>query len=205
KALKSRIRISNPELFTSFMQNEQSILLMTSHYANWEWMLLGCGAHDLPPIHPIYKPLSNKSMDQMMNRIRSRFGSQPIPKDNTIMSIIQRKKYQEAYGIVGDQAPYHLEEKYWTQFLHQDTAFYEGAEKIARLTKFPVLFAHMQRHKRGYYEITFEVLAEPPYKKMPQNELIEAYVKALEKQILAGPSDWLWTHNRWKYHRGLYE
>ena len=33
------------------------------------------------------------------------------------------------------------------------------------------------------------------------NAVIDAYVRALETQIAAYPSEWLWAYRRWKYDR----
>ena len=42
---------------------------------------------------------------------------------------------------------------HWTSFLGQDTAFYVGAEQIARATRLPIVYMLMRRVKRGYYKI----------------------------------------------------
>jgi KDO2-lipid IV(A) lauroyltransferase len=32
-------------------------------------------------------------------------------------------------------------------------------------------------------------------------EIIQMYVSALEKEIIAAPEYWLWSHKRWKHKR----
>jgi KDO2-lipid IV(A) lauroyltransferase len=87
--------------------------------------------------------------------------------------------------------------------LGRDTAFFTGPEKLARLLKAPLVFAHMQRVRRGYYRVRFEVLAIPPYPQ-PDGELMERYIRALETQIRAAPQDWVWVYKRWKYRKSVY-
>jgi KDO2-lipid IV(A) lauroyltransferase len=51
--------------------------------------------------------------------------------------------------------------------------------------------------KRGYYECTLVTIGEPPYLKGEEN-VVENYVRAVEKRIIEEPASWLWSHNRWK-------
>ena len=57
-----------------------------------------------------------------------------------------------------DQAPVSTDKRYWTRFLGQDTAFYVGAEQIARATRLPVLYVLMRRVRRGFYEVEIREL-----------------------------------------------
>ncbi len=57
-----------------------------------------------------------------------------------------------------DQAPVSTDKRYWTKFLGQDTAFYVGAEQIARATRLPIMYMVMRRVQRGYYEVELRLL-----------------------------------------------
>jgi KDO2-lipid IV(A) lauroyltransferase len=96
-------------------------------------------------------------------------------------------------------------DKHWTRFLNQDTAFFVGAEKIARFLDAPVAYVAMRRLRRGYYAVHLHVLAEPPYDGSEAEHgdgwITEAYARKLEAEIRASPADWLWVHNKWKYPR----
>jgi KDO2-lipid IV(A) lauroyltransferase len=156
------------------------------------------------PVDAVYKPLHQEFADDFMNAARSRFGAKPIPHKSAIMDIMQRRKEQRAFAMVADQAPQRKEDKYWTQFLNQESSFQVGMAKIAQMTKYPVYFANMRRTTRGHYAVSFELLAEPPYAKGDQT-LIENYARAAERMIMAQPEAWLWANNKWGRPRGLYE
>jgi len=101
-------------------------------------------------------------------------------------------------AIVADQYPGHSRDKrYQAIFLNQDTVFFYGSQQMATLTQYPVLYAVMDRVKRGYYTCTLQLVSEPPYKK-GEEVVIENYIRAVEKVIQKHPSGWLWSHNRWK-------
>ena len=93
-------------------------------------------------------------------------------------------------------------------FLNQDTAFYVGADKIARILDAPVVFVSMRRERKGFYSARLHLLSSPPYDRDPNAdngaEIIERYARALEDEIRASPADWLWIHRKWKYAKPLY-
>jgi KDO2-lipid IV(A) lauroyltransferase len=72
-----------------------------------------------------------------------------------------------------------------------------GPEKIAQATRFAVVFVGMRRRSRGHYAVECELLAAPG-ERTAAGAITERYARAVERQVRAAPSDWLWTHRRWK-------
>ena len=124
-----------------------------------------------------------------------------IEKKDTIRKTIERKDVFRALCLGSDQSPTHWKTAYWTIFLNQDSGFFTGTERIARKFDYPVVFSEMRRVKRGYYEIEFTEIATPNYKDLPDGEITERFVRMLEKSINKYPSDYLWSHRRWKHKR----
>jgi KDO2-lipid IV(A) lauroyltransferase len=201
--LRRRVRVVGGELLQERIARGQNVVLLAAHQCNWEWLLLACGAQLGVPVDAVYKPLHARDLDAFMTRTRSRFGGRPVPVMRFLAETFKRSGEARAFALVADQSPLESEEKYWTRFLKRDTAFYVGAEKIARLTRSPVLFVGMKRLRRGYYEVRFTPLAAPPYSG-PLGAVIEPYARAVEAQILECPEDWLWTHRKWRYARPVY-
>jgi KDO2-lipid IV(A) lauroyltransferase len=102
-----------------------------------------------------------------------------------------------------DQAPVSTEKRYWTRFLGQDTAFYVGAEQIARAMRLPMMYLVMRRVRRGYYEVELRPLWDGR-EALPANALTERYARACEIDVLASPADWLWSYRRWRLQKPLY-
>jgi KDO2-lipid IV(A) lauroyltransferase len=205
--LKDRMAIDNPELVARFVAEKRSVIQLTAHVCNWEWLLPGGGAHFGIPIDAVYKPIRVASLDTYMRDARSRFGGQPIPIKSFAFELLRRAGQPRAYGLVADQTPLKSMDKHWTRFLNQDTAFFVGAEKIARFLEAPVVYVAMRRVSRGRYAVHLHVLAEPPYDDGGHGAgdadtwITEAYARKLEAEIRASPADWLWVHNKWKYPR----
>lgn len=201
---RRRVRFDNADIFSQHVQNRQSIVLLAAHQCNWEWLLPAANIALPFPVDALYKPLHQKFVDEFMLQTRSRFGAKPIPHKSAVMDIMQRRKDVRAFAMVADQSPKRQEEKYWTQFLNQETSFQMGIAKIPQMTKYPVYYAAMRRERRGHYAVTFHALAEPPYAK-GDTLIIERYAKALEESIAAQPETWLWTNDKWARARGIYE
>jgi len=197
--IRERVRVENPEVVLERTRAGQSVLLMTAHYCNWEWQVLAGNTWLDEPMSPVYKPQRAGPIDRFLVEARSRFGGTPIPHTALTRELLRRRSETHVYALVADQTPTHDELKYWTTFLHQDSAFFVGADAIARILKAAVVFVAMRRVGRGRYTMRVSVIAEPPYERGADTEVIERYVRALEAEIRAGPADWLWIHRKWKY------
>jgi len=201
--MRSRVRFENSEVLTRAAERGQSVVLLTAHFCNWEWLLLSAGVQFGVPIDAVYKPQRVGFIDRFLRDGRARFGGNPIPNKRFLFRIMRRRDEARAYALVADQTPVMDEEKHWTHFLNQDSAFHVGADKIARVLGAPVLFVAMRRLARGFYGARLVVLAEPPYEPDAGRdfgaEIIERYARALEDEIRGNPADWLWIHRKWKY------
>ena len=196
--LEKRVRITNIDVPMSTLDNGQSHLGLTSHLCNWEWLLQICAIHSTYPIDAVYKPLHNEKMDQFIYNMRARFGAHPVAMKDTLRELVKNRKSVRSMAMVADQTPPHSEIQHWATFLNQYTPFYVGGDKIGGAMQMPVLFVSMKRIKRGYYEVTFEILKNLPIAK-EGHEVTQLFIERLEECIKEQPSNWLWSHKRWKH------
>lgn len=197
----SRARVTNPELIKEKSEDySRSVIVVTIHQGNWEWMLHGATTAMQIPIDPVYKPLHNKTVDKLIFDIRSQFGSRPLTMAQSTRDILRRRREFRLFVMVADQSPIRSERGLWTHFMNRDANFYLGAEAIANMTGFPVVFAQCRRRRTGHYDITFRELADPPYDKS-SHEITERFVALAEEAIRSEPESWLWSNRRWKRDR----
>ena len=201
--LRKRVRINNLAILEPWIKSGQPVVLLASHHCNWEWLLLESCIELGISVDAVYKPLRVAAIDRFMLEARSRFGGNPIPVKNFLMEVMKRRKGARIIALVADQTPLSGEEKHWTRFLSQDTAFFVGADKIARMLRAPVFFVGMHRVKRGYYEADLQQLSAPPYSR-EGTDIIERYARVAETHIAKYPADWLWMYRKWKYRKPLY-
>ena len=180
--LDQRVVHKNFELLDELVAQGRSIIFLSSHSGNWEWLQLSVGLRLPIPMDGVYKPLHNKAMDRFIFGMRTRFGSSLIDVDNFMAEVVKNKRQQRAYAVLADQKPKGSGRFHTTQF-----------------AKAAVVFVRMTRKSRGYYEAEYELIAEPPYmkddKKYPITEL---YARAVESHINANPDSWLWSNRRWR-------
>ncbi|HEX3395761.1 MAG TPA: lysophospholipid acyltransferase family protein, partial [Steroidobacteraceae bacterium] len=149
--MRRRMRVVNGELAREHLDTGQSIMFMTSHLGNWEWLLHGVTLQLGYPVDAAYKPLHDAWAERLMLKLRSRFGARLVPAKDLLADFFRRRGVIRAVGMNADQAPMSTDQRYWTRFLGQDTAFYVGAEQIARAMRLPILYAHVRRVRRSYY------------------------------------------------------
>jgi KDO2-lipid IV(A) lauroyltransferase len=181
----------------------QSVMFVTSHLCNWEWLLQGVTLHLGHPVDAAYKPLHDQWAERLMLGIRSRFGARLVPAKELLADFLRRRGIVRAVAMNADQAPVSTDKRYWTQFLGQDTAFYLGAEQIARATRLPIMYLVMRRVRRGHYEVELRQLWDGR-EAAPPNAITERYARACEIDVLASPADWLWSYRRWRLKKPLY-
>ncbi len=202
-ALNARVRFVNLPAARAHLEAGRSVMLVTSHLCNWEWLLQAVTLQLGYPVDAAYKPLHDQWAERLMLKVRSRFGARLIPAKELLADFLQRRAIVRAVAMNADQAPVSTDKRYWTRFLGQDTAFYIGAEQIARATRLPMLYLVMRRVKRGHYEGEFRPLWDGREVLEP-NAITERYARACEQDVLHSPADWLWSYRRWRLKKPLY-
>lgn len=201
--LQRRARVLNPELLDRLMDGgKPCCLLLMGHFGNWEWFSGSSSRLKDGRLYQIYRPLGNKAVDKLFIRLRTRFGSAGIPKNDTGREVVRlaRGKVRSAVIFLADQTPSPGNLHYWTRFLNRDTAILTGAERLARKLDTPVVFLDVRMPERGYYTLELQLIAANP-KDTPEHWITEEYARRMERCILRKPEGWLWTHKRWKYKR----
>jgi Kdo2-lipid IVA lauroyltransferase/acyltransferase len=201
--MNARVRIGNMQLLRSHLEAGRSVMMVTSHLCNWEWLLQGVSLQIGFPVDAAYKPLHDAWAERLMLEVRSRFGARMVPAKELLADFLSRRAVVRAVAMNADQAPVSSEKRYWTRFLGQDTAFYVGAEQIARATRLPILYLTMRRVGRGRYQVEIRQLWDGRETLAP-NAVTERYARACEADVLAHPADWLWSYRRWKLKKPLY-
>lgn len=196
--IRKRFVFKNLSAISSNLDAGRSVIAVSGHYGNWEWASIAIAQQLKEDVLIVYKPLSNKRFEKLINSTRSKFGAIMVPMKNTLRKLTEYKSKPYVLALVGDQTPPREESNYFTGFLNQPTAVFLGVEKIAVRYNNPVIYFNINRIKRGYYECTIELIVDKP-KSTKEFEITSIHTKELEKNILVAPEFWLWSHKRWKF------
>lgn len=197
---RQRVQPRNPELLLKFIEAGRPVLVFSSHRSGWEWLTPAHGAIYEVPIDAVYKKVKSDFFNELMFRIRSRFGARMVEKSELLRDSIRRYHIPRFLAIMSDQSPHRPTNAtaYWTLFMNRPTPFYTASEKLARKLKMPVAYADMTRIARGYYSVTYHLISDTPEEE-PKNAITEKYVRLMEAGIRREPADYLWSHKRWKH------
>ncbi len=199
KEIIRRCKVTNPEVADAFAREGRSVILVASHFGNFEWATqIGLQLEHL--ILGIYKPLRNPRTDAYLKRTRQNKNFVLIPNKETYKELPNHIHQPCMVVLIADQSPSNSEKAHWLTFLNQETAFLKGPDAIAREYNFPVIYADLQRVNRGFYTLTFIVLEDQP-NSLPEKEITKVFRNELTRIILAQPENWLWSHKRWKKKR----
>jgi KDO2-lipid IV(A) lauroyltransferase len=196
-----RFTYSNLEVIDKLRNENRDVVALLGHYNNWEWPTLLPKFMKYPTVI-IYKPLQNKYFNNFINKQRSKYGIILTPMSLVIREILnyRQKKINTISIFISDQTPAKGDIKFWTPFLNQDTPVFTGAEKIALKYDMAVVFFHIQKKKRGYYNLDIELLFDHTAG-LPEHTITETFTRRLEEVIKENPEYWIWSHRRWKHKR----
>lgn len=198
--LKQRMKNVNQSVYDDFYSKGQSFIVVMSHCGNWEWVCDMSQVECKQQVQCVYKTLSSKGFDWLMYKIRSRFGAIPMSMEQTLRVMTTNKSVLTVTAFIGDQNPSSGKNAHWSYILNQDTPFMNGPEKISRMFNYPIVYLSSTKTKRGHYLAHSEILIEDP-SQYGEGEITEIIAKRTEKEILAQPEIWLWSHRRWKHKK----
>ncbi len=200
KEIAKRIIIENPELINNYLKENKSVIVLSSHHANWEWspylmdQLVNCKAY------AAYTKIGNQYFDNKIKSSRTKFGANFIPTKEFINLMQGNAEINKMaiYGFLGDQSPQLKKTYYWSNFMGIRVPIITGAEMLAKRFDYPVVYLKTDLVKRGYYKSEFVDLTKNP-QEFPDYQITELFLEVLEKQIRANPEYYFWTHNRFKH------
>lgn len=198
--INKRFKMEKDGVIEELYKQGKDIVFVGGHYNNWEILALGIGMELKHTIVGIYKPLSDKFFDGKMIKSRQRFGLKLAPMKQ--VKKFMEMDYGNPKGVIFaiDQSPHNKRTAVWGRFLNQETAFFYGAEKYAKDFNVPVVYAVINKVKRGHYVAEAKLLTDKP-NEMDYGEIILKANQFLEEDIRKAPQYWLWTHRRWKHKR----
>lgn len=201
KEMEKRYVFTNLDVYLDLEKKGKSIALLCAHYASYEWTV-SMNYYITFEGYGIYKKINNTYFDKLVKDIRSKFKATLITTRETIPTIEKNSKINHlgVYGFASDQSPQASKTFHWGPFMGIETPVHTGAEMIAKRFDLNVLFLRTKKVKRGYYEATFELMADNP-KEVPNYEISDDFLRRVEKQILEAPEFYLWTHKRWKHKK----
>jgi KDO2-lipid IV(A) lauroyltransferase len=192
-----RMRFHDPEPVHAALAAGRPVMLLTAHYANWEWGLQRMQLEFGVPLVAAYKPPRNAAADRAMSALRSRFGVRMVAAKRLLRELARLRRTPHIAAFVADQVPTTSPNRVWLRFLGRETAFFTGPAEIARSSGYEAYYVAITRSARGRYDVRLQPVAAPGEALEPL-EFTRRYAAHVEAQVHATPADWMWMHRRWK-------
>jgi KDO2-lipid IV(A) lauroyltransferase len=194
--LRGRIRHDNPGFADAILKEGKSYVAMATHMCNWEWLLAGNALYLHGRIDAVYKPLHSPFFEKLMQKVRKRFGCHLVPAETVLRSQVERRLVPKGIAMAADQTP-GPEHAHVIRFLGRNTLFFKGPPKLAARLGFPLFYAGIRKEGRGRYRLFVEPMAG--MEEAGVEAILEDFAARLERDIIAQPALWLWSHKRWKH------
>jgi len=197
KELNKRF-VCNYEVMNDLFDSGKNVQLHGGHFFNWEYLNLAYAANSAYPFIGVYIPLSNKVMDKIIMKMRGQFNTILIAADKFRTQFHNHVNKRYAIALGADQNPGNPRMAYWITFFGKLTPFITGPERGAFSANPAIIFSTYYPVKRGYYRSELTLITTNP-NTMKKGELTKLYRDFLEEQIRLRPSNYLWSHRRWKF------
>jgi KDO2-lipid IV(A) lauroyltransferase len=197
REIVKRYKILTPESPNQPFRSGSPSLFAGSHFNNWEYGGFGCRIQIEPDVIVFYKPIKNKFIDSFIRNQREKKGTIFAPISETSAYFEKLYDQHPMFIMLSDQGPSNVKDAHSIPFFGVDTLFLHGLAKYAKIYNLPLYFFSTVKVKRGFYEVTGELLLDNP-QNFSEREITEIYVRRLEKLIQSAPEFWLWSHKRWK-------
>jgi KDO2-lipid IV(A) lauroyltransferase len=186
-----------------YYDNNQSVIITGGHYANWEWGVMCSGLQSQHHVMCYYHPIRNTFIDSFY---REQFSTNrnltTVSSKKAVRNFVEHRHEPILHMMLADQSPKSRNGAVWLDFLNQDTICITGPEKLAQKFNYPVFYFHVNRVKRGFYELqVIEITSNS--KDTAKGEITTQFMRMLEQQIIDKPHEWLWSHKRWKKKRKI--
>jgi KDO2-lipid IV(A) lauroyltransferase len=198
--LTKSVECTNPELIVEKYKEGKGVILLSSHFGNWEFVAISVAIQIQLPFSVIVKPLRNPLVYEWMNRARIKFGNEVVPLGISIRKTYQTLKEKKIVAMVADQRG--PREGIKIDFFGKKVSVYTGPAALVLKTGAPLICGIPIRQKDYKYKIA---LVEISLHNLPDGEeekileISQRYISYLENVIRKNPEQWLWMHNRWKY------
>ena len=191
----SHIEIKGDENLNVAISKKKPLIFVSGHFANFELMSMEITKKNIK-LATIYRPLNNIFLNPFMEILRKKFiCKNQIKKGlNGVRDAIEYIKNDFSIALMIDQR---VSEGVKINFFKKPALTTTLPAQLALKYKLSIVPVFIQRKSNSKFVIEFqnEIKSEDFDDKI---KLTEKLNEVLEKMVMRNPTQWIWTHNRWK-------
>tara|TARA_Y100000590_G_scaffold21097_1_gene24516 strand:- start:196 stop:1053 length:858 start_codon:yes stop_codon:yes gene_type:complete len=193
--LKKYITIEGQEYIADIKSKNKKAVFVSGHFNNFELMAMQLENLGID-LAAIYRPLNNFLMNKKMEKIRiNHICKKQIKKGKSgLRDVLKYLKQDTSIALMIDQR---VSEGKKIKFFNKFALTTTIPAQIFAKYECAVIPIYIERYNKYYFKMK---ISKPlNLSKSDSLELIsEKLNNLLEKMIMKNPSQWIWSHNRWK-------
>lgn len=198
--LDTYVVFENEKYLLQALEKGKGVFALTAHFGNWELMSTAIALRFGNKIAVVARPMDSAPLERVVTRLRSRFGTEIISKQNAMRRLIKAARENKIIGILLDQNV-DWYEGVFVDFFGSLACTNKGLALIALKLGAPVVPIFSVRQADGRYRVIIEkevslVKTGDKSKDIEENTFI--FTSIIEKYVRRYPDQWLWFHQRWK-------
>ena len=191
----NNIEIIGQEILNDIKKKNEPVIFVSGHFNNFELMAM-CIEKSGIDLAAIYRPLNNKFLNPIMERIRKKYIcknqiKKGISGTKQLLSFFKKKT---SIALMIDQR---VSQGIRSNFFKHEAFTTTIPGQFVKKFKCKIVPIYIERVN----EINFKLTVYKPLE-YSNEESVESITLDLnyflEKLILKNPSQWIWSHNRWK-------
>jgi len=196
--LDQYITISGQDVLKDALKEGKGVVVAGNHFGHWE-LATAAISYFCEPLYIFTGMQKNKRVDDVMNKIRGRFGTVTISKAKTApFEMIKALKKNKPLGMAGDLNVPH--NNLFVDFFSKKAVVGQGLASYTINRKAPLVFIWSVRVapfkykgfiKRLYYQVSGDT-------EIDQKHVAQLISSELEDKIRSNPDQYFWFNRRWK-------
>tara|TARA_B110000003_G_C16477355_1_gene468155 strand:- start:52 stop:699 length:648 start_codon:yes stop_codon:yes gene_type:complete len=193
--LSQNIEVEGQEVLEDIKKNNQPVIFISGHFNNFELMAMQIDKSGID-LATIYRPLNNRYLNKIMERIRKKYiCNKQIKKGiSGTKLLLNHFKKGSSIALMIDQR---VSEGIKCDFFNKRAFTTTIPAQFIKKFKCKVVPVYIERKNNFYFKLTIQNPIQ--FSDKFTNDAITLELNnILEKMIIKNPSQWIWTHNRWK-------
>ena len=191
----STIEINGEKNLENLIKSNKPVIFVSGHFSNFELMSMAITKKQIP-LATIYRPLNNLFLNPFMEHLRKKFiCKNQIKKGiNGVRDAIEFIKKNHSIALMIDQR---VSEGEKINFFGKPAFTTTLPAQLSLKYDIGIIPVFIERINDERFKIQFHEEINPKNFKN-KIELTKKLNEILEKMIIKNPTQWIWSHNRWK-------
>ena len=189
------IKIEGQKILVDIKESKEPVIFISGHFDNFELMAMQIEKSGIN-LAAIYRPLNNIFLNKIMERIRKKYiCKNQIKKGKSgTRELLEFFKKKYSIALMIDQR---VSEGIRSNFFGQPALTTTIPAQLVKKFGCKIVPVYIERIEANGFKLTINkpMIFE---KESSIEEITLDLNKWLEKMILTNPSQWIWSHNRWK-------